>query len=331
VATDVRPASPGERTIVRPCGPRAHRRPSPSGAETSKKVVYAALAGNLCIALTKFAAAAWTGSSVMLSEGVHSLADTGNEVLLLYGMRRAARPPDDAHPLGHGREIYFWSFVVSLLIFALGAGAALYEGVTHLLDPVAARDPFVVYAVIAFSAVFEGASWLVALREFRREKGVRGYLEAMRQSKDPPGFMVLFEDTAALLGLAIAAIGTYAASATGQPAFDGIASIAVGLLLTVTAALLATESKGLLIGERADGALAMSLKCIAEASAAIRHVDDVFTVHLAPDQIVAALRVRLVPELRAAEVERALAALVVEARTAHPEVIRLFVTPLPVD
>jgi cation diffusion facilitator family transporter len=293
--------------------------------------VYAALAGNFCIAVTKFVAAAWTGSSAMLSEGVHSIADTGNEALLLYGMRRAAKPPDDAHPLGHGREIYFWSFIVALMLFALGAGAALYEGVTHLVDPVAARDPLVNYAVLGFSAVFEGASWLVALREFRREKGAFGYLEAMQRSKDPPAFMVLFEDTAALLGLAIAALGTFAAAATGEPAFDGIASIAIGLLLAVTAALLAIESKGLLIGERADDALCRSLRRIAEGSAAIRRVDDVFTVHLAPDQIVGALRVQLVPELRAAEVEEAVAALVEEARGAHPEVIRLFVTPLPGD
>lgn len=318
-------------TRVVPRGPRARRRRPPGAVPGSKKVVYAALAGNLSIAVTKFVAAAWTGSSAMLSEGVHSIADTGNELLLLYGMRRAARPPDDAHPLGHGREIYFWSFIVALMLFALGAGAALYEGVTHLVDPVAARDPSVNYVVLGASALFEGASWLVALREFRLGKGAFGYLEAMQRSKDPPAYMVLFEDTAALLGLAIAAVGTFAASATGEPAFDGLASIAIGLLLAVTAALLATESKGLLIGERADDALCRALRRIAEGSPAIRRVDDVFTVHLAPDQIVGALRVRLAAELRAPDVERAIAALVDEARTAHPEVVRLFVTPLPAD
>jgi cation diffusion facilitator family transporter len=331
VATDARAGSTGTRAGVALRGPRARRRRPPPAPASSTKVLYAALAGNLCIAVTKFVAAAWTGSSAMLSEGVHSIADTGNEVLLLYGMRRAAKPPDDAHPLGHGREIYFWSFIVALMIFALGAGAALYEGVTHLLDPVAARDPLVIYVVLGVSAVFEGASWLVALREFRREKGAFGYLEAMQRSKDPPGFMVLFEDTAALLGLAIVAVGTIAASATGQPAFDGIASIAIGLLLAATAALLAIESKGLLIGERAHDTLCRSLRRIAEGSPAIRQVDDVFTVHLAPDQIVGALRVQLAPDLRAADVERAIAALVDEARTAHPEVVRLFVTPLPAD
>jgi cation diffusion facilitator family transporter len=324
-------ASMGTRAGVAPRGPRARRRRPAPGRTTSKKVVYAALAGNLCIALTKFAAAAWTGSSAMLSEGVHSLADTGNEVLLLYGMRRAAKPPDDAHPLGHGREIYFWSFIVALMLFALGAGAALYEGVTHLLDPVPARDPVVNYVVLACSAAFEGASWLLALREFRRDKGTYGYLEAMQRSKDPPAYMVLFEDTAALLGLAIVAIGTFVASTTGEPAFDGIASIAIGLLLAVTATLLAIESKGLLIGERANDGLCHSLRRIAEASPAVRQVDDVFTVHLAPDQIVGALRVQLVPDLRAADVERAIAALVDEARSAHPELVRLNVTPLPAD
>jgi cation diffusion facilitator family transporter len=289
--------------------------------------VYAALAGNLCIALTKFGAAAITGSSVMLSEGVHSLADTGNEALLLYGMRRAARPADERHPLGYGRELYFWSFIVALVLFSLGAGAATYEGVTHIVHAEAAQSPLVSYVVIAISAVFEGGSWLVALREFRTDMGDRGYLEAMRRSKDPPRFIVLFEDTAALAGLAIAALGTFLASRLGIPAIDGAASIAIGALLAVTAFMLAIESKGLLLGERADTELTEAIRRLAERSPAIRRVDDVLTVHLAPHQVFAALRVELVPDLRASDVERAVSRLVAEACASLPEVITLYVTP----
>lgn len=304
---------------------RARRRRA--AAEGSKRTVYAALAGNFCIALTKFGAAALTGSSVMASEGVHSLADTGNEVLLLYGMHRAARPPDESHPLGYGRELYFWSFIVALVLFSLGAGAAVYEGVTHVLLATPTENPIVVYAVIAISAVFEGSSWWVARREFRAEMGDRGYLEAVRRSKDPPRFIVLFEDTAALIGLAIAALGTFLATRLEHPVIDGVASIAIGGLLGVAAVVLAIESKGLLLGEAADTELTQRLREIVERSPAIRSVDDVLTVHLSPEQVFAALRVELAPELRTADLERAFAAVLAEACTAIPELITLYLAP----
>src|SRR5665213_2971762 len=169
---------------------------------SSKVSIYAALAGNVLVAATKVAAAVWTGSSAMLSEAIHSLVDTVNEVLLLYGLRRAARPADAEHPFGHGRELYFWSFIVALLIFALGAGVSLYQGFVHVRNPVPIRDPLVNYVVLALAAVFEGGSWLVALRQTRASKGASGYFEAFRSSKDPPSFMVLFEDSAALIGIA---------------------------------------------------------------------------------------------------------------------------------
>ncbi|WP_363281172.1 cation diffusion facilitator family transporter [Devosia sp.] len=166
----------------------------------SRIVVYAALAGNFLIAVTKFIAAAFTGSSAMLSEGVHSLVDTGNELLLLYGLHRAAKPPDREHPFGHGRELYFWSFVVAVLIFALGAGVSIYEGVRHVMQPEPMENATVNYIVLGLSIVFETASWLVALREFRREKGELGYLAAIRESKDPTTFTVLVEDSVAFSG-----------------------------------------------------------------------------------------------------------------------------------
>src|SRR4051812_39481640 len=171
---------------------------------SSKRTIYAALVGNLLIAVTKFIAASITGSSAMLSEGVHSLVDTSNEVLLLHGLRRSLKPPDAEHPLGHGRELYFWSFIVALLVFALGAGVSLYEGVTHVLAPLPIERPLVNYAVLALSLVFEGASWWIAFKQFRAEMGDRSYFEALRESKDPVTFTVLLEDSAALIGIAMA-------------------------------------------------------------------------------------------------------------------------------
>ena len=221
-------------------------------APKSKLVVYAATAGNALVALTKFFAAWWTGSSAMLSESIHSLADTGNQLLLLYGLHRAAKPPDELHPLGHGRELYFWSFVVAMVMFTMGAGVAGYEGVLHILDPEPMKDPLINYAVYGVAAIFEGTSWFIALREFRKAKGKMGYYEAVRRSKDPPGFIVLFEDSAALLGLGIAATGTFAAERLSMPAIDGAASVGIAALLGLTALALARESKGLLIGEPAN-------------------------------------------------------------------------------
>src|SRR5690242_1012506 len=185
-------------------------------SRASKRVIYAALVGNLLVALTKFVAAGLTGSSAMASEAVHSLVDTGNEILLLYGLRRAARPPDELHPLGHGRELYFWSFIVTLLIFGLGAGVSVYEGVSHIIAPAPISNPIVNYVVLTLAFLFEGASWVVAIKEFRVAKGRRGYFEAVRQSKDPTMFMVLFEDTAALIGILIAGVGIAASEVFEQ-------------------------------------------------------------------------------------------------------------------
>src|SRR5207302_7473031 len=220
-------------------------------SRASKRVIYAALVGNLLVALTKFLTAGLTGSSAMASEAVHSLVDTGNEVLLLYGLRRAARPPDELHPLGHGRELYFWSFIVTILIFALGAGVSMYEGILHVIAPVPISNPVVNYVVLGLALVLEGTSWGVALKEFRAVKGKRGYFEAVRQSKDPTMFMVLFEDTAALIGVMIALAGIATSETFDLPVLDGAASIGIGVLLGVVAMFLAREAKGLLIGEPA--------------------------------------------------------------------------------
>jgi cation diffusion facilitator family transporter len=298
-----------------------------SGQSSSSKVVYAALFGNLAIAVTKLAAALYTGSSAMLSEAGHSFVDTGNEVLLLYGMRRASRLPDEAHPLGFGRELYFWSFIVAVLIFALGAGVSLYQGIAHLRHPAPIESPAVNYVVLGLSAVFEGASWRVALREFRTAKGELGYFQAVRQSKDPTTFMVLFEDSAALVGLAIAAAGTACSVAFDMPALDGAASIGIGLVLAVTASFLARESKGLLLGEGARPEVVRSIRRIAGEEPGVERVNGLLTVHMAPNQIVAALSVEFADQLTAGEIETAVANIERRLREAHPQVMTVFVKP----
>jgi cation diffusion facilitator family transporter len=294
---------------------------------SSKQVVYAALLGNLAVAATKAAAAAWTGSSAMLSESVHSFVDTGNELLLLYGMRRSARHSDLEHPLGHGRELYFWSFIVALLVFALGAGVAMYEGILHVWNPEPISDPAVNYVVLGLAFLFEGGSWLFSLRQFRAVKGRLGFYEAFRGSKDPPSFMVLFEDSAALLGILIAAVGTFATTSLDAPICDGIASILIGLVLAGIAVLLVRESKSLLIGERADSKLVESITHVAAAEKSVAAVNGMLTVHLAPDQVLVALSVEFADDLRAPDIEEAVVAIERRIRAVHPEVVALFIKP----
>jgi cation diffusion facilitator family transporter len=293
----------------------------------SKLVVYAGLIGNLLVAVTKGVAAGWTGSSSMLSEAVHSFVDTGNEVLLLYGMRRASERPDETHPFGYGRELYFWSFIVALLIFALGAGVSILQGIAHIRAPGEITDPVVNYVVLAFAFVFEGVSWTIALRKFREVKGDLGYVEAFRRSKDPPSFMVLFEDSAALIGIVIAAIGTFASAHLGILAMDGIASILIGVVLAVTSVLLARESKSLLIGERAHRSLAEAIVRVAANEPGVKSANGIITTQMGPDQIVAALSVDFANELTARDVETIVANIERNVRAEHPEVVTLFVKP----
>lgn len=279
------------------------------------------------MAVTKSVAAAWTGSSAMLSEAVHSFVDTGNEMLLLYGLRRAGRRPDREHPLGYGRELYFWSFIVALLVFALGAGVSVYQGIAHIRHPEPITDPAVNYAVLALALLFEGGSWLISVRQFTAAKGPLGYYEAFRRSKDPPSFMVLFEDSAALLGILIAGLGTFSAVRLGIPEIDGIASILIGVVLGGVAVLLARESKSLLIGEPAARGLNDSILRIAGAQSSVTGANGVLTVQLAPDQIVAALSLEFADELSAADIEESVIEIERKVRAAYPEVVALFINP----
>ncbi|HXD45884.1 MAG TPA: cation diffusion facilitator family transporter [Pseudolabrys sp.] len=298
-----------------------------AAAPASRLVVHAALAGNLLVAVTKFAAAFWTGSSAMLSEAIHSTVDTADQVVLLYGLKRAERPPDALHPLGYGRELYFWSFIVALLMFTLGAGVTAYEGVDHILRPHAIENALAAYVVLAAAFVFEGASWAFALREFHRAKGEAGYFEALRRSKDPPAFIVLFEDSAALVGLSIAFLGTFFAQRLDLPVLDGVASLGIAAVLGVTALMLAVESKGLLMGEPASADLRQAIMRTASRIDGIERAQIVFTVHMAPDQVVVALSLEFRDSMTAPYIERAIDALEAAIQAGHPEVIAVFVKP----
>jgi cation diffusion facilitator family transporter len=295
------------------------------------KAVWAALAGNLLVAGAKFVAAALTGSAAMLSEAVHSLVDTINELLLLYGMARSARPADREHPLGYARELYFWSFVVALLIFALGAGVSAYQGIHRLMEPQGIERPVVIYAVLAASLVFEGGSWIVGTRAFRQTKRHLGWWDAFRQSKDPPAFIVVFEDSAAVLGLLVAAGGTTAAILTGDSRWDGIASLLIAAILAGVALLLGQESKALLIGERADPTLSDAIIRMAAGMSGVCKANSIATVQLAPNNIVAYLSIDFFDYLRAPDIERAVIDLEKQIRAAYPDVSALFVKPQSVQ
>jgi cation diffusion facilitator family transporter len=294
-------------------------------AASSKKVIYAALIGNALIAVTKFAAAAITRSSAMLSEGIHSLVDTGNQFLLLYGLRRAKRPADEEFPFGHGKELYFWSFVVAILIFAVGAGVSVYEGVRHTLHPEPIESPYVNYVVLGLAMLFEGAAWFFAWRAFKKYKGHRGYLRAVREGKDPSMFVVLFEDSAAMLGLVAAFFGVLLTDLTGILYFDGLASIVIGFILGGTAIWLARETKGLLIGESANPEVVECIRDVAASCPEIEHVNEVLTMHMGPEYILVNLSVDFVDTAKADQIEDIIAAMDRELKKKIPEVKRVFV------
>jgi cation diffusion facilitator family transporter len=294
-------------------------------ASGSKTVIYAALAGNLLIAVTKFIAAVITGSSAMLSEGIHSVVDTGNQVLLLYGLHRAKQPPDELYPFGHGKEIYFWGFVVAILIFAIGAGLSIYEGIQHILEPEPMGGLLTNYIVLALAIIFESFSLYFALREFHHVKGDKGYFEAIREGKDPNTFVVLFEDLAAMLGLLVAFIGISLGHLTGSPYFDGGASIIIGLILAGVAVWLAYETKGLLIGESADTEVVQRIHKIARDAGGVMHVNEVLTMHMGPEYILVNLSAEFADNISAADIEDNIAQLDKEIKSTDPRVKRVFV------
>lgn len=283
--------------------------------------------GNALIAITKFIAAVATGSSAMLSEGIHSTVDTGNQVILLYGLHRAKKPPDAQFPFGHGKEIYFWSFVVSILIFAVGAGISIYEGIQRLLHPHEVVSPHINYIVLGLAFVFEGVAWGIAFREFSRVKGPFNYIQAVRRGKDPSMFVVLFEDSAAMAGIVVAFLGVFLGHVTGNLYFDGCASVIIGLILGATAVWLAHETKGLLVGESANREVVDGIRDIAKSFEDIEDVNEILTLHMGPEYILVNLSVNFADHLSADDVEDAICMLTAEVKRAFPRVKRIFVEP----
>ena len=294
-------------------------------AHESKTTIYAALAGNLAIALTKFGAAFWTGSAAMLSEAIHSTVDTGNQVLMLYGMRRSVRPATPAHPFGYGLELYFWTFVVAILIFGLGAGVSILEGIDKIRTPHPVENALVNYVVLGVSFAFEGATWLVAFRAFRAQNRSIALLEAVQRSKDPTVFTVLLEDSAALTGLLIAGIGLACAEIFQLPRLDGVASVLIGLVLAGVAAFLAAECKGLMLGEAADPAVRAGLRGIVTRSPGVHGVNEVLTMHFGPRDVLAAISLDFDDAMPAEAVERATSSIEREIKTVFPQMRRIFI------
>ena len=294
-------------------------------AKSSKKAIYAALAGNGMIALTKFFASAYTGSSAMFSEAIHSVVDTGNQILLLYGIKRSERPADKTHPFGYGMEVYFWSFVVAILLFGLGSGVSIYEGISKIQNPHPVTNPFVNYIVIGFAIIFETIAFSVAYRELRKTKGSQSLIKAIRTSKDPTIFTVLFEDFAALLGLMVAGLAIYLGEVLNLPILDGIASVIIGLILALTASLLAFECKGLLCGEAANDQIVAGIEDIVKGETDVLYINEILTMHLGPQDILLNISLDFKDAMSSGNVEATISELETSIKSKFPEIKRVFI------
>ncbi|GAA4086695.1 cation diffusion facilitator family transporter [Mucilaginibacter panaciglaebae] len=294
----------------------------------SKTPIYTALAANIVIAATKLIAAGITGSSAMASEGIHSLVDSSNEVLLLLGLRHSRRPPDTRRPFGYGKELYFWAFVVSLLFFALGGGVSIYEGIHHLQEPEPMKEPVWNYIVLGVAFLFDGISFITALREFNRQRGGTPFWLAIRRSKDPSTFVVLFEDAADVIGIIIAFIGIFLSRLLNNPYIDGIASILIGLLLTTVALLLVRESRSLLMGETVAPEELAEVKKLLLADKSVREVFDQQSMYLGPEEVILLLRIGFEPDLSSENVAMLIKRLRQRVCQHYPHYRHLFIEPV---
>lgn len=291
----------------------------------SKLAVYGAIAANLAIAVMKFVGAAATGSSAMLSEGIHSVVDTGDGLLLLVGMHLAQRPADERHPFGYGKELYFWSLIVAVLIFGVGGGVSVYEGILHLLEPKPLADPGWSYAILGVAALFEGTSFAIAVRQFKRSIGSEPFWRSLRSSKDPTLYTVMAEDGAALAGLLAAAIGIYGSHALQRPAFDGAASVVIGLLLCGVSSVLIFQSRRLLVGEAVDAATAEEIRRIAQSEEEVHRAGWPLTMHLGPDDVLLAFDAEFRDDVAADDMSRAVNRIERAIRDRFPEVGRIYI------
>ncbi|YAG14755.1 Cation transporter [Nostoc sp. DSM 114161] len=294
-------------------------------SDSSKKTIFAAMGANLAIAITKFIAAYITNSSAMISEGIHSFVDTIDQLLLLLGLRMSQKPADDSHPFGYGQELYFWTLIVAIFIFAIGGGMSIYEGITHLINPSPLEDPIWNYIVLGVAIIFECFSWTVALKEFLPTKGNQGFWEAIKNSKDPTIFTVLFEDSAAILGLLVALLGVFLGHLFNNVYFDGIASIIIGVILAIVAVLLATESKGLLVGESANPQTIANIRSLSKTEPGVQEVIRVLTMQLAPQEVLLNLEIQFSKKLTGEEIASTVDNLEAKIRQKHPEIKQIFI------
>ncbi len=293
-------------------------------AGSSPWPIYGAFGANIAIAIMKFVAAGFTGSSAMISEGIHSVVDSGNALLLLLGLKRSKRPADQKHPFGYGKELYFWTLIVAILIFAVGGGMSMYEGILHLYHPAPLGDPTWNYAVLSGAIVFESIALYMAFKELSKERGKRSILATVRQSKDPAIFAVMFEDTAAILGLILALLGVYLGHLFNNPYFDGIASVAIGGILAATAVLLVVESKGLLLGESARPEKLAAIQKIIDADPAVKKSKTPLTMHLNANEILLAIDVDFQDDLVENDIETAITRMEAQIKEQHQDIKYIF-------
>jgi cation diffusion facilitator family transporter len=295
-------------------------------ASGSNTAIIAALIANFAIAISKFAGAAITGSSAMIAEGIHSFVDTGNQWLLFLGIKKSRKEPDKEHPFGHGKEFYFWTLIVAILLFSLGGGMSIYEGIVHLRRPEMPGKPVVNYIILGVGFVFEGTSWVIAYSRLRKGKYIkgRGLVQALHSSKDPSVFVVLYEDSAALSGLIVATAGIFLSTVLNNPIYDGIASLVIGVILAAVAFLLADESRSLLIGESAHGKLVDEVTMIMKNDPAVLRYNSPLTMHFGPDEILLALEAEF-KKGEPGDTEKAIENLEKKIRESFPEIKKIFI------
>jgi cation diffusion facilitator family transporter len=292
-----------------------------AGKGESPIAVVAAIVGNLLVAILKFVAAGITGSSAMVAEGIHSLVDTGNGGLVLFGLKRADRPADAAHPFGHGKELYFWTLIVAISIFGIGGGLSAYEGVHRLMNPVVPENPWPNYIVLAIALVIEGTSFLIAMRQFTKARAGRPAFEYIRASKDP----IVFEDSAAMAGLVVAFLGVLVGQLTGSPYADGAASVLIGLILMGVAWMLARETKGLLIGEGVEPSVLDAMRSLVAVDAAIEGIGDIRTMYVGPNDLLVNLDVAFRTTVDTSAMQASIARVEAALKAAYPEVRHVYV------
>jgi cation diffusion facilitator family transporter len=289
-------------------------------------VVYGAIIGNLLIAISKFVVATLSGSSAMLTEAIHSTADTGNQGLILLGLRRSKKPADDLHPFGHGQELYFWGLIVAVVLFGIGGGFSIYEGITHIRQPSELGNPTWNYVVLGIAFVAEGITWFLAIRELlNRKKADESFWDALHNSKDPSVYSVLGEDSAALLGIFVAFFGVFLGHRLDMPVLDGVASLIVGIILVVVALFLVYESKGLIVGESTDADIVSRIRRISEADPAVDKVESVLTMHFGPQDVLLNMNVSFRPELSGAKLPAAVKRLESAIQREAPDIKRIFI------